>query len=391
MNPAEFRLLIHHHAVAYVDETGELWLTAGIARWVMALAPHFQSIGLLLPQSDRRSSKQDTLITAPNVVLHSLGGKGGYWDRFTRMRRIQQVCQRAGAEADGLLIRGLTPRQYAVWRHTPVPSKAFLLVRSPQQRRMIRFAFAEIFSEFVNWFRERDFARIARGDTLLMANSPLYLPELEARFGKPAHFVPTNTIREMEFAPLAARPLNDPLRLLYVGRLHLLKGLRELLTAAALLQKQGQPCIVNIVAGLEEPVYTELRKLAEDLGIAEQVQWRGYVPFGPDLMAFYREADIFMLPSYTEGFPRVLWEAAANSCPVIATAVGGIPALFASEEQALLVPPQDVDALVTAVNRLIHDEPLRRRLIANAYQKALAYTVEACAQKLAALLAEEWT
>lgn len=390
MDPADFTLLIHHHNVAYQAGSGEIWLPAGIARWVSALAVHFKAIGLLLHESDAHTSRQDTPIPEPNVRLSSLGPPGRYWDRLGRMQRIRRACQAAGASADGLLVRGLTPRQAAVWDHTPVANKAFLLVRSPRQQRITHLNPAALFSAAINSYREREFGRIARQEALLIVNSPTYLAEIEQLYGRQAHFISTNILRQAEFAPLRVRPLGDPYRLLYVGRLHFLKGLRELFEAISLLQAQGLPCVLDIVGAPEEPVATRLQELAQRLAIADQLRWRGFVPFGPELFECYQSADIFLLPSYTEGFPRVIWEAAANSCPVITTRVGGIPAILEHERHALLVPPKDGAALAAAVQRLVADEALRGQIVVGAYQRALEFSVEANAQKLTDILAKAW-
>lgn len=390
MDPAEFRLLIHHHNVAYQADSGEIWLPAGIARWVSSLAVHFREIGVLLHQSTTHQSRQDTTITQSNVRLHSLGPPGHYWDRFERMRRIRRLCQREGRQADGLLIRGMTPRQYTVWKHTPVPRKAFLLVRSPKQQRITQLKPIDLLSATINQYREFQFSQIAKKDTLLMANSPTHLPEIERLSGKEAYFVSTNILREAEFAPLHVRPVTAPYKLLYVGRLHFLKGLRELIKAVSILKQGGQTCELDIVAARQEPVYTQLRELAEQLGVAKQLHWRGFVPFGPELFMFYQSADAFVLPSYTEGFPRVIWEAAANCCPVIATAVGGIPAIIEHEKHALLIPPKDEAGIVTAVERLLSDEPLRQHLVESAYQRAQEFCVEANAKNLVEVLSKAW-
>ncbi len=390
MDTQNFRLLIHHHHAAHLDGEKNIWLTSVIGRWVSALSTHFKEIGLLVFQTAKRSSRQDTLVPQKNIKLLSLGPPGNYWGWLSRARRIRQVCQQLGPEWGGMVIRGLTPRQYTVWKHTPVPQKAFLLVRSPKQKRIIRFSPISIASATLNRYREYEFKLIAKADTLLMVNSPLYLSEVEMISGKTVHFVPTNTIRIKEFSPFKARSAKTPCRLLYVGRLHFLKGLRELFQAVAILKQQGQICILDLVGSLDEPVHTQLLDLAHQLGIADTIRWHDFVPFGPDLFRFYKKADIFILPSYTEGFPHVLWEAAANCCPIITTSVGGIPALLEHEKHALLIPPKTVEPIVNAVNCLMVDDILRTQLVETAYQHATNFSVEACAQKCAAEISEVW-
>jgi glycosyltransferase involved in cell wall biosynthesis len=93
------------------------------------------------------------------------------------------------------------------------------------------------------------------------------------------------------------------------------------------------------------------------------------------MAAVYAASDLVMLTSDTEGTPHVLLEAMGSDIPVVATAVGGIPEFVTSEQQGLLVPPGDRDALVTAAQR-VHDDPdLRRRLVAGGRTVADQFTV----------------
>ena len=133
-----FRLLIHHHNIAYLDEDGSIWLSSWIGRWVNALAETVAEIGLLLHQSSEHLPLQDTpVFTRENVQLFSLGPPGKAVDRIQRMQRIKNACKQAGAQADGLLIRGITPRQHTMWGNTPVEKKAFLLVGSLNRKRRV--------------------------------------------------------------------------------------------------------------------------------------------------------------------------------------------------------------------------------------------------------------
>src|SRR6185295_5294662 len=98
------------------------------------------------------------------------------------------------------------------------------------------------------------------------------------------------------------------------------------------------------------------------------------------LLPRYREYDIFVLPTLPgEGIPRVLLEAMAAGLPVVTTAVAGIPSLIDHERNGLLVETPTAVALTSAIDRIMSDEALRRRLIANGYDTARAHTLQALA------------
>jgi glycosyltransferase involved in cell wall biosynthesis len=87
----------------------------------------------------------------------------------------------------------------------------------------------------------------------------------------------------------------------------------------------------------------------------------------PQLLA---SADVFVLSSRSEGLPMSILEAMAAGLPVVASAVGGIPELVADGETGLLVPPGDADALAAALQRLVGDPELRRRMGAASAERA---------------------
>jgi glycosyltransferase involved in cell wall biosynthesis len=126
---------------------------------------------------------------------------------------------------------------------------------------------------------------------------------------------------------------------------------------------------------------------AEETGVRERVDLRGFVPFGPELMALYRSAHVFVHVSRTEGVPQVLVEAMACGTPVVATDVGGVGSALDRGRAGLLVPPGDADALVRAIVRLIDDGELRRQLVARGLELASHVTLEAEAARVAAFVA----
>jgi glycosyltransferase involved in cell wall biosynthesis len=99
------------------------------------------------------------------------------------------------------------------------------------------------------------------------------------------------------------------------------------------------------------------------------LEWLGHVDDMPDLL---RSVDVVVLPSYREGLPKGLIEAAACGLPLVATDVPGCREVVTDGVDGLLVPVRDSGALASAIERLCEDPALRKRLGDAARQKALA-------------------
>jgi glycosyltransferase involved in cell wall biosynthesis len=104
---------------------------------------------------------------------------------------------------------------------------------------------------------------------------------------------------------------------------------------------------------------------------------------GESLYERFRSADLFVLPSYNEGLPVVLYEAGAFELPVITTPVGAIPDLMVHEVNGLLVKPGDVEALAAAITRLAADPALRRSLAARLRADVEAFHPDRICERIA--------
>lgn len=134
----------------------------------------------------------------------------------------------------------------------------------------------------------------------------------------------------------------------------------------------------------EGPLAGALRERLASRGVAEHARLRGFVPAGPRLRRIYRESDLFLHVSHTEGVPQVLFEAFAAGLPVVATDVGGVAATVG--DAALLVPPNDPSAAAVALRRLAGDEQLRERLARAGVRIAREHTLERQCARVAEFL-----
>lgn len=154
-------------------------------------------------------------------------------------------------------------------------------------------------------------------------------------------------------------PANDPPRVLFAGRLTPRKGVIDLLRASALLTGRGVEHDVVLAGGTPEEGPEAEAEVRAAAGPA--VRFLGPQPIEA-MPALYRSSDVFCLPSWWEAMPLSVLEAMASGLPVVATAVGDIPRVVEDGVTGLLVPPGDVTALSDALESLLTDGDLRRRM-----------------------------
>jgi glycosyltransferase involved in cell wall biosynthesis len=133
-----------------------------------------------------------------------------------------------------------------------------------------------------------------------------------------------------------------------VGWLTPVKGHGVLIHALARL-KPAHPRLYVVIAG-SGGLHHELTALADRLGLREAVRLLGERPDIPDCLA---AMDLYIHPSLNEGMGRALIEAMAAGRPVVASRVGGIPAIVTDRQTGLLVPPSDPEALASAIDELL--------------------------------------
>ena len=182
----------------------------------------------------------------------------------------------------------------------------------------------------------------------------------------PAPAIPPMPTRDELRAELAL----DGDVLVFAGRLGPQKAVGVLLEA---LRRISDVTLVIAGDGPERP--TLERRVAE-LGLDARVRFLGSVP-RETVLRLFRASDASVLPSAWENFPHTVVEALAVGCPVIATAVGGVPEVVRDGENGLLVPPGDAAALADAIERFFGDASLRERLRGAAARSVEGYSEEA--------------
>jgi glycosyltransferase involved in cell wall biosynthesis len=170
-----------------------------------------------------------------------------------------------------------------------------------------------------------------------------------------------------------------------VARLTPQKGLLDLVEAAAEVARQI-PKVRFVLAGDgEQRARLEARVAA--LQLQRQVLFAGSRQL-TQLARWLAAADLFVLSSHNEGMPLSMIEAMAAGCPVVATAVGGIPDVVGDSKAGLIVAPKNPSALAEAITRILADGQARSAMAAAARERAVtAFDVRTCYQKTTDLYA----
>lgn len=173
---------------------------------------------------------------------------------------------------------------------------------------------------------------------------------------------------------------------LTIGRMSKEKAQKHLLSATALLRQSRPDLPVYLLLVGDGPERPNLEQQANQPGLQDRVRFTGHQA---NPLPFYEAADVFALPSLSEGSPNVLLEAMMAGTPAVASAVGGVPDMLTDRSSGLLVKPGDVAALADAIASLLDDKALAARLVENARADALAnHTPEAYCRALLGIYEE---
>jgi glycosyltransferase involved in cell wall biosynthesis len=156
--------------------------------------------------------------------------------------------------------------------------------------------------------------------------------------------------------------------IVFVGRLNPEKDVPTLLRAAAVAVKEEPSIRLHLVGA--GPNFSELKNLAEQLGIGQHVVFLGQTN---DVAGVLAGASLFVLSSVTEGISLALLEAMACGLPVVATAVGGNSEVVVDGETGLLVPPRSPAELAAAMLKLYRQPELARQMGANGRKRVEAH------------------
>lgn len=169
--------------------------------------------------------------------------------------------------------------------------------------------------------------------------------------------------------------------ILYVGVLEPRKNVPLLIEAYASLAREF-PHVPLVIVGKKGWMYDEIFERVTVLGLQDRVRFLGHIP-RPDLIALYNGARVVVYPSRYEGFGVPVLEAMQCGTPVITTNVSSIPEV--AGDAALMIDPDDVQGLGTALRRTLTDDALARDLAERGLARAARFSWQRCAEETLAV------
>ncbi len=385
------KLAFYYHIPIFISGNGNLFLPGYLGVFVDALAKEVEQLVLVM-HTAKDNINTDYILKSKNITLVNLGEKTPAWHRMFFHKKILKEKLNKISDCDILLVRSPSPLAPYFYKYLNNIKLNFLIVgdyksgASQMKVNNIRDRFIQLFLHYNNFLFKKQIRK-----TDIIVNSP-ELAEKYRKIAKSIGLIKTTTLSEKDFFKREDTCTGDVIRLLYTGRIDPAKGLFELLEAFAILKNEIPNLSLHYVGwedNQEKPVEKNLQKRAKELNIYESVTFHGKKNVGNELNAMYRMADIYIIPSYHEGFPRTIWEAMANGLPVIATKVGSIPYYLRNNQEALLIDPKDVKQIKGAITTIVKNAKVRLNIIAAGKKLAIENTLEKQTLILVDLLKEK--
>jgi len=161
--------------------------------------------------------------------------------------------------------------------------------------------------------------------------------------------------------------------LLFLHRVAPRKGAHHLPAILSAVEEGCGP--VRLIVAGDGPYLASLREVMERTGLSGRCDFRGWVP-NRDAPAYFRAADLYLMPSLEEGFPHVLLEAMASACPFVAFDLGGMSDILTRGQAAEVVRAGAVDEFARRCVELVRDQGLRQRLAAAGLERVKVFDEE---------------
>ncbi|MDU6482019.1 MAG: glycosyltransferase [Paeniclostridium sordellii] len=370
-----------YYSTTFLERNGDYYCNGAFGRYVEELSKEYEFINLCVPVNKASSvALGDYKITSKNILIQEMPDYKNVIGSIKYMyKSLRKLMKFAKEWEENVYIRWPSPYSYMVFliaKHKNLKTIVHIVgdsrsvVEGGSKYRGFIKHIAISYAKFEDFLLKKIMKKsinIANGTGMRRIYSGMNINVNEIR---------TSTILNKDIYEREKNiSKNKDIKILYVGYLRQEKGISYLLEAINILKsKIDKPITLTIVGDGEER--TNLENLVIDLNLKENVDFKGHMPLGDKLFEIYRNNSIFILPSISEGTPRVLIEAMANGLSIVATKVGGIPFTISDKYNGLLINPYSSNDIADSIIKLENNPKTREVLIKNGYEFAKLNTLE---------------
>jgi glycosyltransferase involved in cell wall biosynthesis/acetyltransferase-like isoleucine patch superfamily enzyme len=371
--------IVVFYSMLFREFNGTFYCNGAFGRYIDELANRYDKVYLCVPVERLEDDcYNDYSLQSKNVIIQSLPPYNGYLGALKNARSIKQKIKIESASWNSpvilrwpspffMLVSAIcTKRCLPLMLHL-VADTTKVIKNGSKYNSLSRFA-AVLFSRFLDFNVSKLLIKtpaLFNGRDLRRLYDHKDNKNLEIR---------TSTFFQSEVNTVVKNFNKDNIKVLYVGYLRHEKGLQYLLKAISLLLESKIKVHLTLVG--DGPLKKDLCTLADSLKISANVTFLGHIPMGGQLFDEYRKHNIFVLPSISEGTPRVLVESMANGLVTVSTDAGGSAFTIDHGVNGLLCPPKNSYEICSTITRVAGDVELQTRLIKNGYKFAINNSIE---------------
>jgi len=330
---------------------------------------------------------REPFLLTPGLRLERLPAVRGGWDMyavhaFAWMRAMAQAVARHRRDWSAALVidSGIASHWfYECCRRAGIPTAAYIRGNARTSLENVdryRHGTRRLYRWAMRWWYPWSESRMARSSPVVIDND-LLAADLKLK-GADVRMIVAALARRHHVVSQPPEPSiqPQPLRICWVGRMVRLKGLHVLLDALSQLARAGIAFEVDLIGPGDADYVRELQASSNAPELRGKVRFPGAVPWGDALFEYLDRAELFVLPSFTEGTPKSVTDAMARGLVVIASRVGGIARLVEDGNTGFLVAPQGAKELFERLHLLALDPGLRRRLAVSTLKKVRGLTLD---------------
>ncbi len=330
----------------------------GISRWTEHILKYYNQYGLQDCELDLAPMGRDRFVNINSPIIYRL---------WTALKDYRLILKRYRQQ--------LRQKRYDVMHFTSSASlslfKDLYIIRKAKQKNVksiVHFHFGRIpeLAQVQNWEWKLLLKVVKEADQVVVIDKASY-DTLRANGFDNISFLPNPVApRVVDIAKENVGVKRTPRSILFVGHVVKTKGVFELLEACSKIENIN----LQLVGHITPDMQTQIETLYKD---ASWLTVCGERPYD-EVVKEMCKCDVFVLPTYTEGFPNVILESMACSCAIVATPVGAIPEMLEEENDkhyGIMVEPRNIEQLRVGIEKMLSDEIFKNECRANVQQRVI--------------------